>query len=618
MRFFVCLIHPDGGAIPDTVRGAYEALPRSRGLAFDWHAISRHACILIGGDATDAHQSVATEGDYAAVGIANLDNRDDLVRWSGRDGQNASDLELVLRTVARHGTTYIPRFLGDFAFLVWDGTTRTVVAATDPFAIKRMYYAQRNGVLAFSSRAEALALEERYDAHYLAELVAACPPSAGLTVYASVNLVPAASMVVISRGRTVTQQYWSPYDFNTEPACARSEREAAETCRNLLAESVRLRLTGGDATWANLSGGMDSSSVVSLAQWLAANGTIANGLGGTVTYVDSHGTGADEQEYSNAVASRWHVRNEKIIDPPVWVDGQCSAPCTDARTDDFVFYPRDRRVCAILYGAGGRVLLTGGGGDMLFSGNMLFFADWIAGGRLAPALHEMARRAAIGRVSFWELAYHNALVPILPRSLQHRLMRELGQVPPWMPRATVRRYDLDVRTWASFSFAGSIGDKYRHCVAAGVAAVPGSLPLGVIQDTVDVRHPFLYRPLVEFALRLPPELCARPYARKWILREAMRGVLPEVVRTRVGKGALYGRIAWSLGAQRAILEPLIRDSMLADLGVVDPTHLQVWFKTAQNAPDSREKRFAHVQHTLGIEAWLQTRSGRWPRGSHFQ
>jgi asparagine synthase (glutamine-hydrolysing) len=136
----------------------------------------------------------------------------------------------------------------------------------------------------------------------------------------------------------------------------------------------------------------------------------------------------------------------------------------------------------------------------------------------------------------------------------------------------------------------------------------------VLEDKLDVRHPFLYRPLVEFALTLPPELIVRPYARKWVLREAMRGIVPEAVRTRIGKGSANERYAWSLTAQRQLFEPLVRKSVLADLGVISPAGLQAAFDAAPRQPGRQDDPHSTLQGVLAIEAWLQMRAGRWPRG----
>lgn len=252
----------------------------------------------------------------------------------------------------------------------------------------------------------------------------------------------------------------------------------------------------------------------------------------------------------------------------------------------------------------------------LLTGSMLFFSDWVAKGRIWRAVREMARRAAIGRVSFWELAYRNALLPLLPRTLQLHLAREQGQIPSWVSPAMVRRYALSKRGTILSSCGGRIGHKYEHAERASMLVLARAPQYGVIADSLDVRHPFLFRPLVEFALRLPPELCVRPYARKWVLREAMRGILPEAVRTRIGKGGALGLYARTLTAQRALLEPLVRNPMLADFGLVDGAKLQAAFERIPHQPSRREEPHADVHFTLCIEAWLQIRSGRWPAGGH--
>jgi len=613
MRYFVCLLDQEGRQISDEVRRAYEALPRSRRFTFEWLS-DDHAPVLISGDDPDGTPLVVSAGTCLAAGMARLDNSSDLERWTGCTGQHLCDLALVLRTVARYGPTYVPRLLGDFGFVVWNRATRTAVVACDPFRVKKLYYAEHRGVFAFASRGEALVVDDQYDIQYLAELVGMAISSPERSPYAGVQSVPAGSVGVLQDGQFTMREYWSAYSFRPDPSWARKEREAAENCRSLLAESVRLRLGHGENAWAQLSGGIDSSSITGLAQFQLEQGTIARGLSGTVTYVDQQGSGTDERRYSNAVARQWGLRNVTIVDPPMWQDDSFAPPQLDKPGLNLPLYPRERRLCDVVRGAGGQVLLTGVGGDELFAGTMLFFADWVVGGRAWLAVREMVRRAAIGRVSFWELAYRNACLPLLPPILQRHLVRDQGQMPPWVLPAAARRYGLKESTFVTSTYAGPIGQKYRYAIAAHVVELGRDLNYGLIEDTLDVRHPFLYRPLVEFALQLPPELCSRPQARKWVLREAMRGVLPDAVRTRVGKGTPTELFAWSLTAQRALLEPLVRDSILADLGVIDSAKLLAAFDAAPQQPRRREELHGLVQSTLVVEAWLQMRCGRWPRG----
>lgn len=592
------------------MRRSHQLVPRSREVSGQWQLIGETP-LFLGGDTAASQRLVAHHGDHIALGPVRLDHRNELERTLGLRRTGLTDLALVLLAVVERGPGILSRLIGDFAVVVWDTATRTGAAATDPFSVKKLFYADRPGILAFASRSELLALDDGYDAQYLAELVALCVPSPGLTVYLKVRSIPAGTMATLAGDRVTVRRYWAAGDFAGDSTLTLPEPEAVETCRELLVQAVRCRLAG-TVTWAQLSGGLDSSSVVGIAQWLAACGHTPGGLGGTITYVDSRGTGGDERDYSDAVLHHWPLRNETIVDAPTWWDDAYPPPQLDQPGPDLLFYPREARLSKIVLSAGGQVLLTGVGGDNLFTGNMFFFADWLAKGRIAEAVSEMMQRAALGRVSFWELAYRNALLPLLPAWVRTRLLHDEAQMPPWISRTAARRYGLLARATAAAIYGGRRGHQYRDGVAASVTAIVGGLAYAAIEGSLDVRHPYLYRPLVEFALRLPPSACARPHQRKWILREAMRGILPELVRTRVGKGGPQGGLAWALVRQRPLLEPLLREPVLAGLGVVEPLKLRASFEQLPLAPDGRAKLHAAIHHTLAIEAWLQMRSGRWP------
>jgi asparagine synthase (glutamine-hydrolysing) len=245
---------------------------------------------------------------------------------------------------------------------------------------------------------------------------------------------------------------------------------------------------------------------------------------------------------------------------------------------------------------------------------MFFFADWIVRGRLWTALQEMLRRAAIGRVSFWELAYRNAVAPLLPRSWHRWVGPGTARLPRWIPRRVAREYGLDRHRFELALHGGPLGGKYRHSMVTSAIGLSRSMGHLVLDDELDVRHPFLDRRLLEFGLALPPELTTRPYEGKWVLREAMRGVVPEVIRTRVGKGSQNERHAWALANQRELLAPLVGKSILADLGLIDGVALRAAFESAPSQAQSRGDPHAAVQQVLAVEAWLQARAGLWPAG----
>jgi len=610
MRFFACVMRPSGAPVSEDVLAQFTTAKCCRDLDLTWREVGG-LWTLIHTDEVGFGAEVARWGSFVGIGMVRLDNRDELVRWTGSTDTGVTDLELVLRLLALDGDRRIRDILGDFAFVMLDTPTRTIAAARDAFGVKTLYCVQRSDLIAFASRAELLKSGDEYDLEYLTALVAKASPPPDRTAYAGVDAVPAASAIRFQDGQRTVRRYWSAAEFEPEEMSARAAHDLCEEFRGLHIQAVRLRVTHGPETCSMLSGGLDSSSNASIVQWLANTGAIPYGLAGTVTWVDTRGTGADEREYSDAVVRHYQLRNDKIFDIGYLHDDGEEPPLVDQPQYNYPFYARDRRTCDVVRASGGRVLLSGYGGDHIVMGNMFFFSDWIAAGRVRRALDEMLRRAALGRASFWQLAYRNAFLPLMPRQLQHVLVGE-HRAPTWINPTMIKRYDLAIRVMGVRAYGGRIGRKYAHYVADAVSGIPSELTmLNVLSEKVEMRHPYLYRPLVEFALRLPPEMCVQPNARKWVLREAMRGILPEEVRTRVGKGTLTGTVAWSVAHKRDKIEHVLRNPILAQLGCIDNRQL---LAAVRGAHGSNSEVNLDIGATIAIETWLQVRSGQWSAG----
>jgi asparagine synthase (glutamine-hydrolysing) len=612
MSLFACAIAVDGGLVPASFRASVESSPFCRGRTMMWHAAPGFAGVV------DASQqgspcSIVRIGPLVAIGTARLDNRRDVAKWAGCHDHEASDLALAVRFVAGDDGARVGDLLGDVAFVLWDPRRRVLLAARDTFGVRKLFHARGPaGVLGFASHASFLAANDRYDVEYLLGRVSQSASDAVRTVFSGVSAVPPASVLRVRAGVSRTTLYWSAADAQARREANVEPAEQIDEFRARLVEAVRVRVPDGARTWSLLSGGLDSSSVVSIAQWLARRGAISSGLAGTVTYTDNLGTSADEREFSDAVVQMHGVRNERVphrIDPRELL---FDPPLLDQPDRSYMIAMRDRAAARIVQQSGGRALLTGEGGDALVAGTMFFFADWLVSGRAWESVREMAHRAALGRVSFWELAYQNAVTPLLPALLRRRLTRtSMGSVPPWIPPAAARRFGLARRSTLEQVYGGRRGQKYQDALASTIDGIPSVMPLGPADDLLELRHPYLHRPLVELALRLSPEMCVRPHARKWILREAMRGILPEPVRTRVGKSGLDGLHVWSLTHEQARTDRMLRDPILAQLGVIDRGALCRVIDDVRSGGGSHDGWRGRINGTLEVEMWLQLRSGRW-------
>ena len=612
MTFFACAIRTDGGPIPFGFRGKIEGASCVKNRTLRWTTALGYCGVINVLDGL-AQPQLAGVGSVMGIGAVRLDNRTELLGSLGCSDETG-DLELALRVLLSGGRDGIRTLLGDFAFVAWDTASRTVTAARDALGVKLLYYrAHPNGLLSFASRVDVLACDDAYDREYLTAHISYCALRPDQTVYGDVRALPAGSIFSLRRGVPDVTPYWTPESVLAATSSRMSARDQIDAFRVLLIDAVRRRVASGKQTWSQLSGGLDSSSVVSVAEWLAKTSGCIERLGGTITYTDPLRGSAEERRYSDAVVAHYGVRNETITHQTDWRGVLLDPPDFDQPgSGAYIVSVRDRQAAAIVRDAGGRVLLTGMGGDHLLMGTMFFFADWIADGQVGRAVREMVRRAARGRVSFWELAYKNAALPLMPAWMRHAVAGHGAQaVPAWIPRHAVRCYELAARTMDDSMYNGPLGGKYASANAAGVAGIQRGLNNPVLDDTLDVRHPFLDRPLVEFALGLAPDMCVRPHARKWILREALRGILPEDVRTRVGKSAAWGLLTWSIAHERVWIERLLDDSILAQLGCIDLPRLRTAIDTIVRRGVKGNAPSLNVHRVLETEMWLQLRSGRW-------
>jgi asparagine synthase (glutamine-hydrolysing) len=528
-----------------------------------------------------------------AAGDVRLDNRSAVAALAGAEpASTLSDLELVLAALDRVGEGCIARILGDFAFVAWDARAQKLIAVRDAFGVKPLYHRGTAELTQFSSEISPLRVDEAYDLDYVADYLTGHSAPATQTIWRGIGAVAAGSILRYRGTVQSRERYWQPDAFM--PAPDGDERENAGRFRDLLEEAVRTRIEGAGDVWAHLSGGLDSSSIVSVASSLSAPGAR---LAGTITVVDTLGEG-DERVYSDSVIERYHLRNEQVQDYWAWQDDGAGAPLTDHPYPMLPFHARDRRVHDTVRGAGARVLLSGMGADHYLHGSLDYITDMASAWRVRDALREVTTWSVATRQSFWRLGRRYLLDPFLPAGGTPPL-----DVPPWLTASMVAR--LEAFTRAAATVQRPLGSRFAGRVAAGLQALPAWLERWPYGDTVEIRYPFLYRPLVEWSLQLPPRQRVRPHARKWILREATRDVLPETVRTRSTKGGIDARILWSLRRERPRLDRMLRDPILAQLGCIDGGVLRdAVDRAARGIPVHNVQLFS----ALSLETWLVSRA----------
>lgn len=554
---------------------------------------------------TVARPSRADRAHCALVFDGRIDNRQELIADLPDHGVDAStgDAGLVLAAYAAWGSACASRIVGDFAFGLWDGAARRLLCARDPLGVRPLYVLVRDGLVAFASQLrQLLALCPRtppLDMEYVADRLAlgVDRPGSGRTPYRGLSRLEPGHRLVAGNGRVRFERYW---EWRVRGADLDGrEADYVDRFRDTFADAVASRASGADVVWSELSGGLDSSSIVAVAARRRGRPRLS-----ALSVVFGESTLSDERPWAAAVARASGVERHDV-------DGDSHHPFSRLRAAvrhweephaAAAFFGAHRQYRRLMAGRGVPVLLSGIGAEAVVLSKHqepVHLADLLRRGRPARFCRELDR---------WQRALKMPLSNLL---LQYCLRPLLGR-----PRIGYGRAPA-AHAWISSRFADTwrLDDRARYGNAprAGrgaadqwhverVAWITGFLLRGYLEKACDLRYPFLHRPLVELALAAPWSLKAAPGEPKAILRRAMRGILPERVRCRT-RNASTGHAAYNgLRKEWPALEPVVASSMLVELGVVDRGRL---WNAMHLARQGHAPHLGGLLTTLTLDAWLQ-------------
>ena len=575
---------------PSVRRASAHVPARVQSLDPDRRAVAVH----LARSAQDEFQ-FARGGLLSVAGRVRLDNPSELSRLARLEVTPADDVRLVLETLERIGVENARLLSGPLALVIWDRTANSVTAIRDALGLRPLYYAFWKDCIAFSDRAIPLTSAGKLDRRYLEDFLQKGAVASDRSSFLDVAAVGAGSIIQFTSTGQRSEAYWSPSMFLK--GTTRNADECADSFRELFSASVESSLMNSTHAWAELSGGLDSSAIVCVAEHCQTPEDYH--LDGVVTFVDSVG-GCNERLFADAVTTGLPVRKEFISDFWLWQAVSSRVRVPDQPRLIHPLWDRDRREAEILSAHGCDVLLSGLGADHYFSASLLFLADHLARGELTSFVRSVLKTAIASKRTFWQIAWQYGFRPLGPAP-----GRDANSLPPnvnWMRVVRNRAPSSDSPELAELRHRGRSLERYLTTITHALANIPFDACRSAFDGSLDIRYPFLCRRLVEFALQLPAALGPVAQCDKWVLREAMRGLVPEVVRSRRDKGSSSALLLRSLQLERDRLRKLVTAPILADLGLVDTTRLTVALDKSQQGDVSIAER---LLPTLVLEEWLR-------------
>jgi len=530
-----------------------------------------------------------------------LDNRNDLLlRLKDSLREDTSNAAIALAAYERWGTNGFVHLIGDWGVVIRDRANRTVVLASDFAGVRPLYYCVQGERVFWSSRLQILVsatgisqLDEQYVHAFL--LFGSCP---NRTPYKGIYSVPPGHAVCVCGNETKVHRFWSlPV---SDEIRYRDERRYAEQLRALFQEAVSVRLQNGSPVLVELSGGLDSSSVASMASHLMRSGAVPATCLSGVSFVWRNSL---DEPFIREMESHCGIEGAHISthDVPVIAQAQVGNATPE------VFHPLRSSIASVSDSLGVATVLTGQGGDLMMGNwfdDSLQVAASLRRFRISKAWKEALAWSKILRLPVYSVlwrAFQAALPPSLTAAAIY--MAPDGSFSPKCTETSLVPGSSEPQSFFSHSWKQAPPERRRYLRCLSTLLELRQLQTPEPLQHLDYTHPFAHRPLVEFLMSVPPHVLCRPGEPRRLMRSALSDLWPLRLQQRRSKGLFNA--PW-----QEALPPLARVLLqtgqlhLAERGFVDGASVRSRLQRLCAGVDCNESQLRNI---ILLEMWLRSR-----------
>ena len=502
-----------------------------------------------------------------------LDNYKELAKVLDLESSCVSDSEIVLSAFLRWGEECFERLVGDWALALWSEPERVLYLARDHAGARTLYYSHQQNQFIWSTYLDSLVDRGRNTARHSDDFVA-CYLSGvlirDLTPYEGIRSVRPAHYLRIHGGTALERAHWDP--LSPPVIRYRSDSEYEDHFLPLLAQAVERRTGPGEPILAQLSGGMDSTSIVCMSDHLRRLANPKAEILDTVSFYDDSDPSLDEKAYFSITEAKrgkigTHIDvafSQRTFEP--FDAGNCAYLFPGA--DSFSPY-QERCFYDLVWSRGYRSILSGIGGDEVLGGVPVCWPE-LAHDLVAGDFSRLLRQAIA-----WSLVDRNPLLGTLYGTVKYtvELYSVYGyrnaRIPPWVSSSLRKRLrGIDSRAAGLLTRISAAPDRLDNWNTwwTVMETPPHLTPQALVRP--EYRYPLLDRDLVNFLFGIPREQLVRPGRRRSLMRRALRGIVPSEILERRRKAFQSRAPLNALQQAHSKVESLFSQSVVASAGFI--------------------------------------------------
>jgi asparagine synthase (glutamine-hydrolysing) len=584
-------------------------------------------------DVATGHQPISNEdGSVWIVFNGEIYNYRELREWliaRGHTFQTRTDTETIVHLYEEEGERCVEKLRGMFAFAIWDWNQRALFLARDRAGKKPLHYALIGDTFLFGSEIKSLLqypkIEREVNLEAVSDYLSFGYVPDPATAFQGISKLPPGETLVYKDGRIRTRSYWDfSYTREAENRGVQDENVYLEQLRELLAESVRVRLESEVPLGAFLSGGIDSSTVVAL---------MAREMGQPVkTFsIGFNESSFDELKFARVTANRFQTDHHEFVVTPdicrligeiVWHHDEPFADVSSIPT--YVVSKMAREYVT--------VVLSGDGGDEVFGGYERYAIEkqrgryeQIPGFIRRHVLRRLSR--ALPQGAYGKRFLGNISLDAGPRYVDsgsyfnEELKKSLLTVEA---RRALNGYNSASAFERIYDVPTSSAHLDHLMYLDSKLYLPGDILVKVdrmsMANSLETRAPLLDHKLIEFVQTIPASLKLNGLETKYILKRAVTGLIPDEIIHRPKKGFDVPIKHWFNNELREMLDDTLNDRRTRERGYFNqPAVLEILDEHRRGRRDNARQLWEFLMLELwhrafidgeGLNSWVQSNAAK--------